>query len=239
MLLLTASISIGQTSSNPLQPFVGQKLILVHLGDLTGINIQKQDLATVKGNCDVAVLVRKASLENGKAKLDLEDIGTPSINGAQNQCKKLQSEFLLEITGFTPNDTPESVSASVGQLLFTPELYLTAHGISFELQPGPGNENALSAKLPGPQPDAPKLLLSIDPRYTEEARQEKFQGVAKFKVLIGTDGRVHNPQVSFSVGYGLEENALKVFPMWRFKPASKSGNPVPVYASLEMNFRLY
>src|SRR5437016_8237589 len=238
LMSLLVSASLGQTLPDPLQPLVGQKLILLHLGDLTETSIKKRDLATVEGNCDVAVLVRKASFDKGKARLDLEDIGTPSIAGVQNECRKIQIGFSLEITDFAPKDTPDSVSASVGQLLLTPEQYLVAHGIAFDLQPGPEHEKAISAKSPA-KVDPPKLLLSIDPRFSEEARREKYQGVVTFRVIVGTDGRVHNAQVSFAAGRGLDEHALKVLSMWRFEPAHKSGEPVAIYVSLEINFHLH
>jgi TonB family protein len=234
-ILLFASASPSQTPQNILHPFVGQKLILLHLGDLMGAKIKKTNLATVKGNCDVAVLVREASFDKGRARLRLEDIGFPQVAGAQHSCKQIQNEFALEISGFSPDDTPDSVAASVGQLLLTPEQYLAAQGVPFDLPPGPDDEHV----IPLPPKNPPKLLLSIDANFSEEARREKYQGTVVFQIVIGSDGRIHQAKLAHSIGHGLDENALRTLSMWRFNPVREAGRPVACKSTLEVSFRLY
>ncbi len=86
----------------------------------------------------------------------------------------------------------------------------------------------------------PKLIYSPDPEFSEEARKAKYQGVVVLKVLVGADGRVHNAQVARSLGMGLDEKALETVRLWKFEPArTKDGRAVDVYASIEVNFRLY
>ena len=86
----------------------------------------------------------------------------------------------------------------------------------------------------------PKLIYSPDPEFSEEARKAKYQGVVIMTVLVGADGRVHNAQITRSLGMGLDEKALETVKLWKFDPARASdGNPVAVYASIEVNFRLY
>jgi len=85
---------------------------------------------------------------------------------------------------------------------------------------------------------APVLLSKSEPEYSESARAEKIQGTVTLSVVIGTDGLAHNITLLGSVGFGLDEKAAEAVSEWRFKPGMKDGTPVPVTASIEVNFRL-
>jgi protein TonB len=55
--------------------------------------------------------------------------------------------------------------------------------------------------------------------------------------VVGTDGLAHDISVVRSVGYGLDEEAIKALKKWKFKPGRGSGKPAPVQISVEVNFR--
>jgi TonB family protein len=44
--------------------------------------------------------------------------------------------------------------------------------------------------------------------------------------------------VTRSLGLGLDQKALEAVAKWRFKPGMKDGKPVPVIATVQVNFRL-
>jgi TonB family protein len=235
--LVSSPVALGQTPEEFLKSLIGQKLILRHLGDQTGTKVKKKDLAKVKGGCDVAVQIRDASWKPGTARFTLENIGWPQAPGARNEnCKQVRDGQNLEISNFDHNEPAESLSASVGELLQTPEQYLAVHGINFDLPPVP--DDAPVSQTPPPV-TRPKLRLSVDAVYSEMARREKFQGTVALRMIVGTDGRVHRATVSSPAGHGLDENALRVISMWRFEPARQLDKPVATYVSIEMNFRLY
>ncbi|MBL8232983.1 MAG: TonB family protein [Bryobacterales bacterium] len=84
----------------------------------------------------------------------------------------------------------------------------------------------------------PSLIHKVEPAYSEEARAAKFQGTVVVAVEISADGVPQRLRVLRGLGLGLDEKALDAIAQWRFKPASKEGQPVAVAATIEVNFRL-
>jgi TonB family protein len=87
----------------------------------------------------------------------------------------------------------------------------------------------------------PKCAYCPAPKYSKEGRLRKIQGPVVLGVDIGTDGRAHNVTVTRSLGYGLDEQAVKaVRDEWNFKPASgPDGKPAAVRMMIEIDFHLY
>ena len=85
---------------------------------------------------------------------------------------------------------------------------------------------------------APQLIYKVEPQYTEEARAAKYQGTVLLFVEVQADGTAANIRVVRSLGLGLDEKAIEALRQWRFKPGTKDGVPVPVAATIEVNFRL-
>ncbi len=86
---------------------------------------------------------------------------------------------------------------------------------------------------------APRPLSDPDPEYSEEARKAKYQGTVVLWVIVGPDGKVRDVRVARSLGMGLDEKAIEAVRQWRFEPAKKDGQPVPVQVSIEVNVRLF
>jgi TonB family protein len=85
---------------------------------------------------------------------------------------------------------------------------------------------------------SPTLLHKIEPSYSPEARAVKAQGTVVLTVVIGTDGKAGDVQLSQGVGFGLDEQALDAVTQWTFEPGTRGGVAVPVQASIQVNFRL-
>ena len=85
---------------------------------------------------------------------------------------------------------------------------------------------------------APVLLFKVEPEYSEEARKAKFQGTVVLYVEVDEKGIPRNLRVVRALGLGLDDKALEAVQKWRFKPGLKDGKPVPVAATVEVNFRL-
>lgn len=86
---------------------------------------------------------------------------------------------------------------------------------------------------------APHVIYDPEPEYSAEARQAKYQGTVVLWAIIGPDGLPRNLRVQRSLGMGLDEKALEAVKTWRFRPATKDGNPVAVQIEVEVNFHLY
>lgn len=86
---------------------------------------------------------------------------------------------------------------------------------------------------------APRRLSSVSPRYTEEAKKERIQGVVILQTVIEKDGTVSDVQVLKGLPFGLSEAAAEAIRQWTFEPArDASGRPVSVYFNLTVNFKL-
>jgi TonB family protein len=85
----------------------------------------------------------------------------------------------------------------------------------------------------------PKVLRESKPTYTPEAMRAKIQGVVLLQVVILDSGLVGDVKVIKSLDPGLDQEAMKAARNWLFQPATKDGKPVPVYAQLELNFRIF
>jgi TonB family protein len=85
---------------------------------------------------------------------------------------------------------------------------------------------------------APRVLSKIEPEYSEEARLAALQGTVVLSVVIGADGMAQDIVVARPLGLGLDDKAVAAVSQWRFQPGTRGGEPVPVFATIEVNFRL-
>lgn len=84
----------------------------------------------------------------------------------------------------------------------------------------------------------PVLLQKVEPDYSEEARQAKYQGSVGLRIIVDEQGIVRHIDVSRALGLGLDEKAIEAVRKWRFRPGQRDGKPVPVWAAVEVYFRL-
>ena len=85
---------------------------------------------------------------------------------------------------------------------------------------------------------SPVLLYKVEPEFTEEARKARVQGAVMIKAIINESGVVQQPQVTRSLGLGLDERALEAVEKWRFKAGMKNCRPAAMSAWIEVHFHL-
>jgi TonB family protein len=84
----------------------------------------------------------------------------------------------------------------------------------------------------------PKLIHSVDPDYSKEARKAKFSGVVEVYLVVDEDGNPTHVRVVRGVGMGLDEAAVKAVSQYKFLPAMKDGKPVKVEVYIDVNFQI-
>lgn len=85
----------------------------------------------------------------------------------------------------------------------------------------------------------PKPISTPDPSYDAYAKRAKYQGSSVLRVILDKEGSPRDIQILRPLGFGLDEKAIAAVKRWRFKPATRNGEPVAVRVSVEVNFRLY
>lgn len=106
------------------------------------------------------------------------------------------------------------------------------------LGPGEGGGMGGGVYRIGGGVSSPTLVYKVEPEYSEEARKAKFQGTVVLQVVVDDQGRPTNLKVVRPLGLGLDEKAIEAVQKWKFRPGYKDGKPVPVIATIEVNFRL-
>ena len=104
--------------------------------------------------------------------------------------------------------------------------------------PGSGGGFGGAAYRIGGGVSPPSVLSKVEPEYSEEARKAKWQGTVALQIVVDEHGNPQQMRVTRSLGLGLDQKAMDAVGKWRFKPGMKDGKPVPVIATIEVNFRL-
>ncbi|AQG80744.1 M56 family metallopeptidase [Spirosoma montaniterrae] len=87
----------------------------------------------------------------------------------------------------------------------------------------------------------PKLFeyLGSNLKYPEAAQKVKAQGRVFVQFVVDKEGRVSNAKVLKGIGFGADEEAVRVVSeMPRWKPGRQGGQPVNVQYNLPINFQL-
>jgi TonB family protein len=84
----------------------------------------------------------------------------------------------------------------------------------------------------------PTLIHKVEPAYSKEAEEAHLQGTVELQIVVRPDGISAAFKVMKSLGLGLDEKAIEAVRQWRFGPGKKDGVPVPVIATVQVNFVL-
>src|ERR1700681_782888 len=84
----------------------------------------------------------------------------------------------------------------------------------------------------------PEIISNPRPVYTELARRARVTGTVIAEAVIDEHGDVTDVRVLKGLPMGLSQAAVDAIKMWKFKPATREGQPVPVYYVLTVNFQV-
>jgi TonB family protein len=171
----------------------------------------------------------------------------------QKDLEKALQHLKVEIEIELPSDNPteKDVSAAIHAVFVTSSdsmmdivpAYWQAYFAKQEGKPLPASE-VTKERMYASNPRrggvlAPHLTYGPDPEYSEEARKARYMGTVILALVVDTSGNPTELQIQRPIGLGLDEMAIKAVSAWRFRPAEKDGNPVPVAINVEVNFHLY
>jgi TonB family protein len=84
----------------------------------------------------------------------------------------------------------------------------------------------------------PTVISSVQPEYSEEAREAQHQGGVILEAIVHATGSIEILRVVRSLGFGLDERAIEALQQWEFRPGTLNGEPVDVALHIEVWFNL-
>jgi len=86
---------------------------------------------------------------------------------------------------------------------------------------------------------APTVVHSVEPEFTQEARQANYTGSVSIQLVVDSQGNPQNIHVTRHLGMGLDEKAIEAVRQYKFKPAMYQGHPVSVQIVIDVDFHLH
>jgi TonB family protein len=125
---------------------------------------------------------------------------------------RLRSLVALVVAGFVVSAAAFSVSASAPQ---ERTVYRLGSGIT-----------------------DPKVVKEVRPQYSKEALEKKIQGEVLLEGVVTEEGRMTDLRILKSLEPSLDKAAIEAALQWEFEPARKDGEPVSVWVTLALSFRV-
>lgn len=84
---------------------------------------------------------------------------------------------------------------------------------------------------------APEVEREVDPAYPTELMRHNVHGTVVLSAVIGSDGSLSDIKILESVDTRLDQYASQALGQWRFRPATRNGNPVVLTMVVKVPFR--
>jgi TonB family protein len=100
-----------------------------------------------------------------------------------------------------------------------------------ELRVDSTTPHTTSGELSGPVP-----MRKVDPKYPRTFAEEHIEGEVVLYAVIRKDGSVDSIQLVRGIDERLDANAMEALSQWKFRPASKQGEPIDLEAIVHIPF---
>src|SRR5207248_3596750 len=84
----------------------------------------------------------------------------------------------------------------------------------------------------------PEEIAGVVPRYPPAARRAGVEGSVVVRGIVRRDGTIDDVEIIKDLSFGLGDAAREAVSQWRFRPAMYRGEPIDVYYTVTVNFRL-
>jgi len=103
--------------------------------------------------------------------------------------------------------------------------------------PATSDRGGVYAAVP-PGGTQPEEIDRVVPRYPTAARLSGIAGAVVIRGIVRRDGSIDNVEIIKDLPQGLGQSAREAVERWRFRPATYRGEPIDVYYTVTVNFRL-
>jgi TonB family protein len=163
------------------------------------------------------------------------DVDALDVSGAGTRQLEVHTDTTLAPT--EPAPAPTDTTASAAPIpLPTPAEEPQAMPAQPEIAL-PASRGGVYAAVP-PGGTQPEEVDRVVPRYPALARRAGVQGAVVVRGIVRRDGTIDDVEVIKDLPYGLGESAREAVSRWRFRPATFRGEPIDVYYTVTVNFRL-
>jgi TonB family protein len=237
LLLLTPLAASAQTPQDYLKTYASRQFLLREYGgqDET-IKVKKENATKYKGLCDVAIEVHDARLakQNLEFKVEVDGFVT-RVGTTQLACPHpSQQTKTVIISGLRGQETQADLENAISHVLLSPDAYLDSYGVSAIPQVDDPETPVITRVPIGGT--GPRLVLSVNPTYPAGFRQAGVSAQVAIGIIIGRDGRVHEPMILHGTGSAFDTPMLRVLPLWRYMPAQQDGQPVAMHTTVTTSF---
>ncbi|HUJ13464.1 MAG TPA: TonB family protein [Thermoanaerobaculia bacterium] len=169
---------------------------------------------------------------NGEiAYADVDAIDVSSVGTRQLDVSTETETTTTDTTGTTSTEMPTETTAS------TPPFPPPPESVPPTETESPADHGVYSAvPLGGTQPQE---LERVVPSYPMTARRAGVEGAVVVRGIVRRDGTIDDVEIIKDLPYGLGEAAREAVSRWRFNPATYRGEPIDVYYTVTVNFRLH
>ena len=96
--------------------------------------------------------------------------------------------------------------------------------------------NSDAPRVPSSDLNGPAPVRKVDPKYPPTLINEHVEGEVVLYAVIRRDGSVDSIQLVRGIDEELDANAMKALSQWKFRPATRQGEPVELEAIVHIPF---
>ncbi|HEY6376232.1 MAG TPA: energy transducer TonB [Edaphobacter sp.] len=200
-------------------------------------------------------ITRSVKLKNGKLVLDGER-GTFVRNVKTNEIF-LAGKMPMKLEVNLHDAAPAVVIQHLQEMMFFPDAQAAATGlpemvaddVPFDISRTPQEKRDFVKVFDGGRWTrldrhstkivTPKLVFSVEPEFSDEARNVKINGSVRFAFYVSETGHVGEIWLVSPLGLGLDERAANAVRQYVFKPEQCNGRPVGVAVTVDVNYQIF